>query len=320
MNAVLDILQFIYHSLVFPGLLFVSIVGLLYVGIDRKVTGHLQHRIGPPIWQEFLDFGKLMTKEDITPAAAIKPVFVAAPLLALGSLAAVMLLLPVNSPQPTLQLTADLIVIIYLLNIPAIFMILGGYSSGSPFAIAGAGRYIVQLLGYEFVFILSIAAIAIKVGTLNLTDIIKYQGKSGWLLFDWKLVPAIVAMLIAAQGKLLRTPFDIPEAETEIVAGPLTEYSGPKLAIWRTAYNVETIAVAALLTSLFLGGPTAYIIGGVQIPAIVDFLIKTFLIVMLTTLVRNIVARVRIDQALKFYWTFGILLAAISLILVMVVP
>lgn len=317
---VADILQFLYNSLVFPGLLFASVIGLLYIGIDRKVTGHLQHRIGPPIWQEFLDFGKLMTKEDITPAAAIKPIFVAAPMLALGSLAAVMLLLPVASAQPALQLTADLIVIIYLLNIPAISMILGGYSSGSPFAIAGAGRYIVQLLGYEFVFIMSIATIAVKVGTLNLTDIVNYQATNGWLLLDWKLLPAIVALLIAAQGKLLRTPFDIPEAETEIVAGPLTEYSGPKLAIWRTAYNVETIAVAALLTSLFLGGPSPYTLGSIQIPAIVDFLIKTFLIVMLTTVVRNIVARVRIDQALKFYWTFGILLAAISMILVMVVP
>jgi len=320
MNTILDILSFLFNSIVFPGLLFVSVVGMLYVGIDRKVTGHLQHRIGPPIWQEFLDFGKLMTKEDITPSAAIGPVFTAAPLFALGSLASVMLLLPVASAQPALRLTADLIVIIYLLNIPAICMILGGYSSGSSFAIAGAGRYIVQLLGYEFVFILSIAAIAVKVGTLNLTDIVSYQAKNGWLLLDWKLLPAIVAALIAAQGKLLRTPFDIPEAETEIVAGPLTEYSGPKLAIWRISYNAETIAVAALLVSLFLGGPTAYTIGNVRIPAVVDFLIKTFLIVMLTTVVRNIVARVRIDQALKFYWTFGILLAAISLILVMVVP
>lgn len=320
MNNVVDILYFVFNSIVFPGLLFASLIGLLYMGIDRKVTGHLQHRIGPPIWQEFIDCGKLMTKEDITPSAAIRSVFTAAPLFALGSLAAVMLLLPVSSAQPVLMLTADLIIIIYLLNIPAISMILGGYSSGSPFAIAGAGRYIVQLLSYEFVFILSIAAVAVKVGTLSLTEIISYQASQGWLIWDWKLLPAIVATFMAAQGKLLRTPFDIPEAESEIVAGPLTEYSGPKLAIWRISYDVETIAVAALLVSLFLGGPAGYAIGNVQIPAIVDFLIKSFLIVMLTTVARNIMARVRIDQALKFYWTFGVLLAVISLILVQVVP
>ena len=316
----IDVLYFVFSSIVFPGLLFVSVIGLLYIGIDRKITGHLQHRIGPPIWQEFTDVGKLMTKEDITPSAAISPVFNAAPIIALGSLAAVMLLLPVSAAQPTLMLAADLIVIIYLLNIPAISMILGGYSSGSPFGIVGAGRYIVQLLGYEFVFILSIVAVAARVGSLSLTGIVGYQVAQGWLALDWRLLPAIIAAFLAAQGKLLRAPFDIPEAESEIVAGPLTEYSGPKLAIWRVVYDAETIAVAGLLVAMFFGGPMAYVIGNVQIPAIVDFLIKVLLIVMLTTIVRNIVARVRIDQALKFYWTFGARLAAISVVLVLVVP
>jgi len=319
MSEILSILYFIFSSIVFPGLLFVSFIGLLYVGIDRKVTGHMQHRIGPPIWQEFLDFGKLMTKEDITPKAAITPIFKAAPILALGSLAAVMLLLPVSSAFPTLMLTADLIVIIYLLNIPGISMMLGGYSSGNPFGIAGAGRYMVQLLGYELVFIMSIVAVAARVGSLNLATVVSYQATQGWLALDWRLLPAVIAVFIAAQGKLLRAPFDIPEAESEIVGGPLTEYSGPKLAIWRVVYDVEAIAVAALLISLLFGGPVTYLIGGVQIPAIVDFLIKTFLIVMLTTVIRNILARVRIDQALKFYWTIGVLLTLISVILVLVV-
>ena len=116
----IDVIYFILNTLVFPGLLFVSCIGLLYMGIDRKVTGHMQHRIGPPIWQEFLDVGKLMTKEDITPSVAMSPVFTAAPLVALGSLVALMLLLPVYSAQPSLATVADLIVIIYMLNIPAI--------------------------------------------------------------------------------------------------------------------------------------------------------------------------------------------------------
>ncbi len=319
MSEIVSILYFVFSSIVFPGLLFVSFVGLLYVGIDRKVTGHLQHRIGPPVWQEFLDFGKLMSKEDITPSAAIKPIFKAAPILALGSLAAVMLLMPVASSQPTLTLTADLIVILYLLNIPAIAMMLGGYSSGNPFGIAGAGRYMVQLLGYELVFIMSIVAVAARVGSLNLATVVGYQTAQGWLVLDWRLLPATIAVFLAVQGKLLRAPFDIPEAESEIVGGPLTEYSGPRLAIWRVVYNVETIAVAALVISLLFGGPVVYAISGIQIPAIVDFLIKAFLIVMLTTVIRNILARVRIDQALKFYWTVGVLLAVISVVLVLVV-
>jgi formate hydrogenlyase subunit 4 len=317
---VIEVFNFVFNCLVFPGFLFASLLGLLYIGIDRKVTAHMQNRIGPPVWQEYLDFGKLMGKEDITPSAAHSFVFNAAPAIALGAVVTVMLLLPVVSPAPALRMVADVIVIIYLLNIPAIFLMLGGYSSGSPFGSTGAARYVVQLFGYEFVFILATVAVVARVGSLDLTGIVNYQAQRGWLILDWHLLPAFVAVLVSVQGKLLRVPFDIPEAETEIVHGPLTEYSGPKLAIWRLVYDIETIVVASFISALFLGGPVAYMISGVQIPALVDFLIKTLALLLLTTTVRNIMARLRIDQALKFYWTFGSLLAFISLALVLVVP
>lgn len=316
----IEVLNFLFNSLVFPGLLFASLIGLLYVGIDRKVTGHMQHRIGPPIWQEYLDVGKLITKEDITPHAAQSLVFNAVPLIAFGAVVTVMLLLPVYSTQPALTTVADLIVIIYLLNIPAICLMLGGYSSGGPFGSVGAARHVVQLFSYEFVFILVIIAVIARVDSLNLTTVVGYQAQHSWLILDWRFIPALIAMFISAQGKLMRVPFDIPEAESEIVHGPLTEYSGPKLAIWRIVYDIETLVVAGFIAALFLGGPVAYTIGGVQIPGVVDFLIKTLIIVLITTTLRNIMARLRIDQALKFYLTFGALLAIISLVLVLVVP
>ncbi|MDI6643234.1 MAG: NADH-quinone oxidoreductase subunit H [Candidatus Hodarchaeaceae archaeon] len=316
----MEVLSFFFNSLVFPGLLFASLIGLLYAGIDRKVTGHMQHRIGPPIWQEYLDVGKLMGKEDITPSAAQSLVFNVAPLIALGAVTTVMLLLPVNSAQPALTAVADLIVIIYLLNIPAICLMLGGYSSGGPFGSVGAARYVVQLFSYEFVFILAIIAVIARVGSLDLTAVVGYQAQRGWLILDLRLIPALIAMIISAQGKLMRVPFDIPEAETEIVHGALTEYSGPKLAIWRIVYNIETLVVAGFIAALFLGGPVAYTIGGFQIPGVADFLIKTLIIVLITTILRNIMARLRIDQALKFYWTFAAFLAVLSLMLVLVVP
>lgn len=316
----MEVVNFVINSLVFPGLLFASLVGLLYVGIDRKVTGHMQHRIGPPIWQEYLDVGKLLSKEDITPGAAQSLVFNTMPLIALGAIVAVMLFLPITSAQPALTSVADLIVIIYLLNIPAICIMLGGYSSGSPFGASGAARYVVQLFSYEFVFILAIIAVVARVESLSLGTVVSYQAQQGWLVLDWRLLPAMIVALIGAQGKLLRVPFDIPEAESEIVQGALTEYSGPKLAIWRLVYDIETLVVAGLLAALFFGGPTAYVIGGAQIPGVVDFLIKTLAIVLFTTTLRNIMARLRIDQALKFYWSFAALLAIISLILVLVVP
>ncbi len=313
-------LNFIFSTLIFPGLLFAAVVSLLYIGFDRKVGARMQNRIGPPITQEFYDFGKLMTKEDITPKASQPFIFNVAPLFALGSVVTVMLLLPVNAVQPALVATADLIVIIYLLNIPAISMMVGGYSSGSPFGSTGAGRYVVQLFGYELVFILAILAVVARAGSLGLANVTAYQAQNGWLIFDFRLLPALIAIIIGAQGKLLRTPFDIPEAHTEIVAGPLTEYSGPKLALWRLSYNIETIAVLGLVAALFLGGPVSYVVGGFQIPGIVDFLIKTLLLVFLTTVIRSVMARLRIDQALKFFWTFGTLMGVISLILVLAVP
>ena len=307
---------FLFSMLAFPGLLFAGIVALLYIGIDRKVTAHMQHRIGPPVYQEFLDVGKLLGKEDITPTPAQSAVFSAAPLVALGAIVSVMLLLPVSSAQPALTMVADLIVIIYLLNIPAICMMLGGYSSACPFGVVGAGRYVVQLFAYELVFIFAIIAAVVRVDSLSLPMIVGYQAQHGWLVLDWRLLPAVVAVLIAAQGKLLRVPFDIPEAHTEIVHGALTEYTGPKLAIWRAAWDIEALAVAGLIVALFFGGPTTWL----GIPAIVDFLIKTLLLAILWTVIRNIMARLRIDQALKFFWTWGLLLAVLSIILVLVVP
>ena len=314
----MDPLGFLLSFLVFPGFLFAGVVGLLYVGIDRKVTGHMQHRIGPPIWQEFLDVGKLLGKEDITPGAAQSLYFTAAPLVALGAIVAVMLYLPVSSAQPSLIGVADLIVVIYLLNIPAICVMVGGYSSACPFGATGAARYVVQLFGYELAFIIAALAAAARAGTLALGEIVAFQAMRGWLLFDPRVLPAALAALVAAQGKLLRVPFDIPEAETEIVHGALTEYSGPKLALFRITYDIEVLAVAGLFAALFLGGPTSYVVAEVQIPAVVDFLVKTLIVVLITTTIRNIAARLRIDQALRFFWTYVAGLALLGLILVMV--
>lgn len=303
----------------FPGILFAGAVGLLFAGIDRKLTGHMQNRIGPPIWQEFLDVGKLFGKEDITPTAANSFVFNCAPLLCFGAIMAVMLLLPINSSQPVLTSVGDLIVIIYLLNIPAVCMMLAGYASGCPFGTIGSSRYMVQLLGYELAFIIAALAAAAKVGwSLSLSSIVSYQAQNGWMVSQVALIPAAIAILIAAQGKLLRAPFDIPEAESEIVHGSLTEYSGPKLGILRIAYDIELFVVAAVIVVLFFGGPVPHTIYGIYIPGVVGFLIKCLGIVVLSTVIRNIAARLRIDQALKFFWTFPTLLAAISLFLVVV--
>ncbi|KXB04662.1 hypothetical protein AKJ48_01760 [candidate division MSBL1 archaeon SCGC-AAA261O19] len=311
-----DPLNFIFSCLVFPGLIFACGVGCLFEGVDRKCAAHMQHRIGPPVWQPYLDIGKLLGKEDITPARSQRWMFTLAPLLAFGAILAVMTVLPVNSATPAFGSTADLIVVIYLLNIPAIALMLGGYSSSGSFGIVGSGRYVIQLFGYEFPFIIAALTVSAAVGSLSLATIVNFQSQNGWLFSQMPL--AFIAALLVAPGKLLKTPFDIPDAETEIVHGPLTEYSGPKLAIFQLAYNMEMLAVAGFIAVLFLGGPTAFTVGGLQVPGVVSFFIKALAIVLLMTLIRCITARLRIDQALRFYWIPIAIIALINLAVVVI--
>ncbi len=313
-----EVLTSIVKFLIFPGIVFSFVVGLFFEGIDRKISAHMQHRIGPPIWQPFLDVGKLFTKEDITPSNAEGWLFNFAPYLGFGAIITVMLMLPVYAAQPAFSAAADLIVIIYLLNIPALAIMLAGVSSSSSFGTVGTERYVVQLFAFELPFIIASLTVAAQANwTLSLEGIVAYQQANGWLL--WELPLAAAAILLVAPGKLLKTPFDIPEAETEIVYGPLTEYSGPKLAVFNVMENIKILAVAGFITALFLGGPTAHVIAGVQIPAIVDFLIKTIAILILITLIRTVTARLRIHQALKFYWGFVAIIALINLVYVMVI-
>lgn len=314
----ITILYALVKFLVFPGLVFSFVLGLLFEGIDRKVCAHMQHRIGPPIWQPFLDVGKLFSKEDITPSQSQSWFFNFAPYLSFGAIITVMVMLPVYAAAPAFSTTADLIVLIYLMNIPALAMMIGGASSSTPFGTVGTERYIVQLFAFEFAFIIAALTAAGQVGwSLSIQQIVEYQHAHGWLL--WELPLAGIAILLVAPGKLLKTPFDIPEAETEIVYGPLTEYSGPKLAMFNIANNIKILAVAGFITALFLGGPTSHVWFGLHIPAILDFFLKCVSILLLLTLIRTITARLRIHQAVRFYWSFIAVIALINLAYVVVV-
>lgn len=310
------VVQFLLSYLLFPGLVFAAIFGLFFEGIDRKIAAHMQNRIGPPLVQPFYDIGKLFAKEDITPDNAQGLFFNGAPLLAFGSVITAMVLIPVSLTFQGFTSLADLIVLIYLLNIPAIALMIGGYASSSPFGIMGSNRYVIQLFGYEFIFIITALTAAFQAGSLNLFEIVSYQSSSGWVLFQAPL--AAIGILLAAPGKLLKTPFDIPEAETEIVMGPLTEYSGPKLGLFKLTFNIEILAVAGLITALFLGGPASLMVAGFQIPGVIIFLIKAVSILILITLIRCVTARLRIHQALKFYWLPVAAISLLNLVLVLI--
>ncbi len=311
-----DILMILFHVLVFPGLLFVCLVGLLLAGIDRKVLARMQKRIGPPIVQPWYDFLKLMGKETIVPANANRAVFLGAPVVGLASLVVMMLFIPIFG-YSAFGGSADVIVILYLLTIPAVALIVGGSSSGSPFAGIGISREMVTMMAYEFPLIIVLLGVAKVVGggtlVFSMRSIASWQLSNGCLIAHWALIPAAIAFLLIIPAEVGTQPFDVAEAETEICEGPLVEYSGAPLGVFKLNTAVKMFIMTGLFTTLFLGGIDT---GMIWLNAIIYVAISIFLTVLTMTIPHAICARLKIEKLFKFYWTFVAGLALLSLILV----
>ena len=312
----MEILQTLLQILIFPGLLFQVVVGLLLAGIDRKVVARMQHRVGPPILQPTYDFFKLMGKETIVPAAANKTVYLLAPVIGFVGLVILGLFVPVFGTN-VFGTGADLIVILYLLTVPAVCLIVGGSASGSPYAGIGISREMVTMMSYEFPLVMVLLAVAKKVGgsalAFSMTDITAWQQANGCGLFHWSLVPAALAMLLVIPAEVGTKPFDVAEAETEICEGPLVEYSGAPLGVFKLNTAVKMFIMTSLFTALFLGGIDT---GIVALNAVILVAIDIVITLVCMTTLNAICARLKIEHLFKFYWTIVAALAVASLILV----
>lgn len=312
----MDILTGLFSVLVFPGFLFVAVVGLLLAGIDRKILARMQKRIGPPIMQPFYDFFKLLGKETIVPHAANRTAYLLAPILGMVSLAVVGAFIPVFS-YSAFSGNADLIVILYLLTIPAVALIIGGSASGSPFAGIGISREMVAMMAYELPLVMVLLTVAKKVGgsslCFSLQQIVEWQSANGSAILHWSLIPAALAMLLVIPAEVGTQPFDVAEAETEICEGPLVEYSGAPLGVFKLNTAMKMFVMTSLFTSLFLGGIDT---GIVALNAVILVAICIVLTVLCMTLIHAITARLKIEHLFKFYWTVVAGLAALSMILV----
>ena len=312
----MEILQTLLQILIFPGLLFQVVVGLLLAGIDRKVVARMQHRVGPPILQPTYDFFKLMGKETIVPAAANKTVYLLAPVVGFVGLVILGLFVPVFGTN-VFGTGADLIVILYLLTVPAVCLIVGGSASGSPYAGIGISREMVTMMSYEFPLVMVLLAVAKKVGgsalAFSMTEIQAWQQANGCGLFHWSLVPAALAMLLVIPAEVGTKPFDVAEAETEICEGPLVEYSGAPLGVFKLNTAVKMFIMTSLFTSLFLGGIDT---GIVALNAVILVAIDIVITLVCMTTLNAICARLKIEHLFKFYWTIVAALAVASLILV----
>lgn len=312
----MNILILLFNILIFPGALFIAVIGLLLAGIDRKVLAHMQKRVGPPVIQPLYDFLKLLGKETIIPKAANRVAFIGAPIVGCIALIFTGVLISVSG-YGVFGFNGDLIVVLYLLTIPAVALIVGGASSGSPYAGIGISREMVTMLAYEFPLIMVLLAVAKKAGDgaimFSLQGISIWQMADGCGAFHWALIPAALAMFLIIPAEVGTQPFDVAEAETEICEGPLVEYSGPPLAIFKLNSCIKMFIMSSLFTFLFFGGINT---GSVALNAVILVAICIAVTVICMTLIHGITARLKVEHLFKFYWTIVAGLAAVSLILV----
>jgi len=303
----------IFYFVVFPGFLFTAVVGLLASWVDRKITARIQWRIGPPWYQNFIDFFKLLGKETIIPRGARRTGFLFAPFIGLIGVTLVSLILWQMNLDPDRSFMGDVIVLIYLSILPSLAIIIGGSSSANPLGAMGASREMKLILADELPFIMAIFTPLVKIGSIKIGSIVTYQLNYG-MMFTHHLssVIALIVAFLCMQAKLAFVPFDIPEAEQEIMAGPYIEYSGPPLAIFKLTRAMMLFAMPVFLISIFLGG--MQINGWATIWSIVKYLVILILII----LVKNTNPRLRIDQALKFFWLRMFPLACVGFVLALV--
>ncbi|MGE5279774.1 MAG: respiratory chain complex I subunit 1 family protein [Deltaproteobacteria bacterium] len=279
------------------GFILTAVLGLFASWVDRKVTARVQYRVGPPFLQPVTDLVKLLGKESLIPEGASRAAFFLPPVVGLASVILVSAILWRNDLDPAGSFVGDWIVTLYLLTIPAISIMMGGFASRNPLASVGASREMKLLLSYELPFILALLVPVIKAGfDVRLGAILSVQADEGVFAGSLSGIVALVVAVLCVQAKLGLVPFDIAEAETEIVGGPLIEYSGPALAVYRLMKNMLLFTLPFFLMILFMGG---WRFDGIHL---FYGLLKLLGLVALVTVIRNTNPRVRIDQAVRFFW------------------
>jgi NADH-quinone oxidoreductase subunit H len=289
-----------FTFLVFPSGFFVLACGLAYEWVDRKLVAQLQNRIGPRWFQPLADVIKLLSKEEVVPEGVNMSLFIGLPIFALAGSLTAALYVPLVGLRPAFSFQGDLVVTLYLLSLLTLCSGLAGVNTRDLFSVIGATRTLTQVFSYEAPFLLALLGPAIVAQSWKIDAINIYAGQH-WLIVAQPL--GFLVALIGLMGKLELPPFDAPEAETEIVAGALTEYSGRGLAIFRLGKGVELVVGLTLISAFYLGG--------VANPF--EFLWKTLVLLLVLSGLQTIITRLRIDQVVR-YWRYGALLALLQML------
>jgi NADH-quinone oxidoreductase subunit H len=311
-------LEFVFRVLVFPGFAFVLLLTLICDWVERKIEARMQNRIGPAytgpagVLQPFADFLKLLTKEDVVPIDT-KLFFRITPILSFSSFVFAFVFLPIDGASIILNshFEGDLIFVLTLITIANFFLFLSGWSSTNPYSAIGAARVLTQFLGYDIPLFMLALAPAFLANDLSISGIASSQPVPFALLIPW----AFTLFIFALQAELEKDPFDVPHAETEIVGGYETEYTGGRLAFLKLAKDVQIILGAAIVVELFLGGPYGPVFFGLSAFWYTFwFTLKLLMVIVITEYLTCIFARLRIDQVLVANWKALLPMSILSLV------
>jgi len=305
----LDIVE-VVELLIFPGLTFFVFLAFFFEWLERKTAARMQGRRGPVVtgpfglFQPVADFFKLASKEEIVPAESDTFVFRWGPALYFAAPAIGIAFIPVLGSQSVLYDPIDLLFMLFVLTFSTLMATLLGYASAGRYSTIAIGRLVIQYTSYEVPLLLAMVTPAVLAGSLSIEGVVSAQSSV------WYILPGFVAFvvfIVAALAELEKPPFDIPEASTEIVGGWMTEFSGNALAYIKLTKNLSYVFLSALAVSLFLGGPGGPVLfsnGDLQAAAYACyFLLKLFAVGFLIFVIKTALARVRIDQAARLFWT-----------------
>jgi len=277
------------------------VAAMLGVLLERKIGGWIQSRLGPKhvgpqgLLQTVADTVKLLQKEHIAPRAADAAIFNTAPLIVAVAGLLDWIVIPFGPNLVVRDLNIGVVFFAAMASLTVVGILVGGFASNNKYSLLGGLRSASQMISYELPLAAALIAVAMQAGTLSTLGIVNAQAQRGWFVF--LQFPAFVIFLIAATAEVNRVPFDLPEAESELVAGYFSEYTGMRFALFQLGEYAEMFAMAAMATTLFLGGWR-----GPVLPPVIWFLLKMYLIVFLLMWTRWTFPRLRLDQLLNLSW------------------
>jgi len=283
---------------------FIMLTVLILVWLERKLSGDIQSRVGPNrvggrfgLLQTAADALKLLMKEDIIPAGADRAVFVLAPFVVFVPTLLVFMVVPFADTWVVRDLNLGVLFVVAVSAFPTIGLIMAGWASNNKYAVLGALRAAAQSLSYEIPLLMAMVCVVVAAGSLRVGDIVAAQRGGNWFILQFPLQLAFIIYFITSMAEVNRVPFDLPEAESELVAGYHVEYSGMRFAFFFLAEFAHLFFVSALCATLFFGAWE-----GPWLPPVAWFLIKSYAIVIAIMWIRWTVPRLRIDQIMSFAW------------------